>query len=861
MKSLTAKFHIAFGEAFLVVSLVLTAIYLGLVPDHLKIIRDGRAALGEAIAVNSSILISDKDIRRLRTDLELVVERNEDILSAAVRRHDGNSLVMIGDHDVHWQKLSDEYSTDSQLQIPIWAGSNEWGHIELKYRPLSQSGWKGFIFNLNTQLIAFIALSSFITFYLYLSKMLRHLDPSRAVPDRVRSALDTLAEGLLVVDKNQYIVLANEAFASVVGVEPEELVGRKATEFDWSNENDQSGQLASYPWRQALEQGQNLRNQMIYLIDSHGKRRKFIVNCSLVLGDGNSSGGILVSFQDVTQLEEKEIELRKSKNLAEAANHAKSEFLANMSHEIRTPMNAILGFTDVLRRGYGDSKKDGKKYLETIHSSGKHLLELINDILDLSKVEAGQLEIERVDCAVHEVISDVMQVLTVRAKEKGISLDFVIDGSIPQVIQSDPSRLRQIITNLTGNAIKFTEQGGVKVVLKMEQRDGNASIVIDIIDSGIGMEQEHLGKIFDPFVQADSSVTRKFGGTGLGLAISRKFAKALGGKITVSSEMGKGSVFSVQIDAGSLNGVRFINAAEALSQSKYQETGPEIHWQFPNSNVLVVDDGVENRDLVKLVLEEIGLNVETAENGKVGLDKAVENHFDVILMDIQMPVMDGFTAVKAMREHGLEKPIIALTAHAMKGYEQQSLEAGYSGYLSKPIDIDKLISVLAKVLGARHVDNPRIEDSQPEKATDSSVNTNIKPLSTEKTNVAQHSVHNQKSSVTPVTSKWHHDPRFASIIVKFVDRFNDQFTAINEAWKNRDYDELENLAHWLKGAGGTVGFDIFTEPAAKLEQFAKSKNEDQIEQYIHEIDAIGANIATPDASLPTTPLLTNSSVG
>ncbi len=838
MKGLSAKFHIAMGEAFIVVSLLLSALYLGLIPDRIGAIRENRTALAEAIAVNSSGFITQNDIQRLRTDLELIVARNDDIQSAAIKRSNGRSIISIGDHEQLWEELSDEHSTDSQLFVPLWARDKQWGHIELKFTSLSEKGWRGIILSSKFQLIIFIAISSFIVFYFYLSRMLRHLDPSRAVPGRVRSALDTLTEGLLVIDPNEYIVLANEAFATVVGTTPDELVGRNATALNWATNENASQESMSFPWLEALKEGINIKNRMIHLIDGKDKKRTFIVNCSLVLGDGNKNSGVLISFQDVTELEKKEIELRKSKNQAEAANQAKSEFLANMSHEIRTPMNAILGFTEVLQRGYGGGKENSKKHLETIHSSGKHLLELINDILDLSKVEAGQLEIEKIRCAPQEVISEVINVLSVRARENGIFLEFKIDGAIPETILSDPSRIRQIVTNLIGNALKFTDKGGVIVILKALVTKEQPKILIKIIDTGIGIQEAKLSTIFDPFVQADSSVTRRFGGTGLGLAISRKFAKALNGDITVASEMGRGSIFSVTIDTGSLEGVKFLEPEQSLITVQKTNTQSKTVWRFPTSRILVVDDGVENRELVTLVLEDLGLEVVTAGNGKDALEKITDLAFDIILMDIQMPIMDGFTAVKKMREQGLVQPIIALTAHAMKGFKQECLKVGYSGYLPKPIDIDQLIELLAEELGATecvHDSNLSNESkvayltntkqlTNPENAKDNQVDENLLGGIEAKKKL------DEKEEA--IVSRWAKSSKFHPIIRNFIQRLREQLGAMDKAREANDYKELENLAHWLKGAGGTVGFDVFTEPALALEESAKAEKQAACEKEI-----------------------------
>ncbi len=494
-----------------------------------------------------------------------------------------------------------------------------------------------------------------------------------------------------------------------------------------------------------------------------------------------------------------------------------------MSHEIRTPMNAILGFTDVLRRGYDKSEADRRKHLDTIRSSGEHLLQLINDVLDLSKVESGRLEVERMQCAPHILVHEVVNVLAVKAQEKGIALELDADGPVPETVTSDPTRLRQIVTNLISNAIKFTDEDGVKVVMRLTSASGEPRFTVDVIDNGIGIAADKLESIFDPFVQADSSVTRRFGGTGLGLAISRRFARQMGGDIVVESEVGKGSVFSVSIDPGSLDDVGMLEPQEALTAGAQATDREELAWEFPGSRVLVVDDGEENRELVKLVLEEAGLTVEGAENGQVGAERAQREQFDVVLMDMQMPVMDGYAATSLLRRAGLKIPIIALTANAMKGFEEKCLAAGCSGYLTKPIDIDLLLATLAELLGGRQVKSeervPRTGPAPEDRPCD---------------------------APAPVVSRLAGGgPRIQATIAKFVQRLEEKLAEMDASWERRDFDELAALAHWLKGSGGTVGFDVFTEPAKILEGLAKARREEGTEAALQELHALARRIDAP----------------
>ena len=517
--------------------------------------------------------------------------------------------------------------------------------------------------------------------------------------------------------------------------------------------------------------------------------------------------------QEIVERKRIQEDLVRAKNTAERASRAKSDFLANMSHEIRTPLNAILGFADLLRRGAESSASERREYLETIHRSGRHLLSVINDILDLSKIEAGQLQIEHIECSPSQIIAEVISVLRVRAREKGLSLDYHWTGSVPETILTDPARLRQLLLNVVGNAIKFTEQGGVQVVAQIVNGD-TPKLVVDVIDTGIGIPQHKLAQIFDPFCQADSSVTRRFGGTGLGLTICRRLARALGGGISVQSDAGKGSIFTIAVDSGPIDSF-FPDGMPAADVVRASSVGHELpQVSLAGRRILVADDGDSNRRLIQIVLTKAGAEVITVTNGREAVDAAMSQPPDLILMDMQMPVMDGYGAAGSLREQGLKIPIVALTAHAMKGDREKCLAAGCTGYLTKPIDLDHLAAAIALWL----------DEDGPPPAADRSGTDSL-------------TIDAPIASSLPTD-----DPDFRAIVAEFIGRFHEKLAEMNAALSASRYKELQALAHWLKGAGGTAGFAVLSAAAARVEEAIAENSPSLVRASLAELDGLAARI-------------------
>jgi len=407
---------------------------------------------------------------------------------------------------------------------------------------------------------------------------------------------------------------------------------------------------------------------------------------------------------DITRGKQAEAEMVAAQKKAEAASAAKSDFLANMSHEIRTPMTAILGYADLLdgESGYGDDPKRSAEAFRAIRSNASHLLTIINDILDVSKIEAGQMAVESIATQPTQIVEEVASLVRPRAKDKGVSVHVCYDTPIPLQISCDPTRLRQILLNLCGNAIKFTEKGSVSIHVGCDADD--QAMWFSVVDTGIGMteeQREHIAR-FEAFSQADTSTTRKYGGSGLGLRISNSLAKMLGGGIDLKSQLGIGSKFTLTIATGDLQGVEMHepDSIKSLLLAQSDENADEaktseVEKPLLGLRILLAEDGVDNQRLIAFHLRGAGAEVDIQSNGRLAVDAmhstTTNSPFDLVLMDMQMPELDGYSATGRLRQEGHQLPIIALTAHAMDGDRQRCLDAGCDDYLTKPIDKSKLI--------------------------------------------------------------------------------------------------------------------------------------------------------------------------
>ncbi len=655
---------------------------------------------------------------------------------------------------------------------------------------------------------------------------------------RLSTIIDTAADGVIAMNHQGVIEQCNQATLDLFGLQREDLI--KQPIFAFLEEVNDSTDAAGGLCLTLFDINSAIGKKQEYC----GTRRdgtKFYVEFAVAearIRDRRIITGIL---HDVTERRRFEVELKQASVAAAAATEAKSQFLANMSHEIRTPMTAIIGYADLLLEP-GQSADERTRCVETVRRNADHLLTLINDILDISKIEAGKMTVEKIKMSPSQIVGDVASLMRVRALEKKIGFEVIYDSPVPAEITGDPVRVRQILINLVGNAIKFTKSGAVKIhVWSANLGKPDPQMCFRVVDSGIGMSPEQLGRLFTPFTQADVSTTRQFGGTGLGLTISKRLVEMMGGQINVSSVPGLGSSFEVQLPTGSLLGVRIL---ENPVEAEFETSGAEARSVYAvrlNARILLAEDGVDNRRLISYHLQKAGATVVPAENGQIAFDKALEavqkgQPFDVIFMDMAMPVMDGYQATSKLREHGYRRPVVALTAHAMSSDRDKCLSAGCDDYLTKPIDPRKLIEKARQYVSQSH---DIVEDAVPsargeEPTALDQVMARVEPShDSQAPHVAAAANADDASNYEDgeddrLISEFANDADMVEIIEMFLDGLEERVTSLDAVYGASDLNQLGSIAHQLKGAAGGYGYPIISRLACDVERLAKAGEADDV---------------------------------
>jgi PAS domain S-box-containing protein len=635
-------------------------------------------------------------------------------------------------------------------------------------------------------------------------------EETRESREFLNKIINCIGDPIFVMDDQDRYILMNDAGCAQVGRSRENVLGRTTRELF----PPEVAEMLLARNQKVLASGLEEVTEEP-LPDSQGRPLTVITRKSLYQ-DTQGHRYVVGIVRDITDRKRAEDEVRLAKGAAEQANAAKSEFLANMSHEIRTPMTAILGFSEAVQSSIEccdtcaehhacPTRQQNKESLQIIHRNGEHLLGLINDILDLSKVEAGKMEIERVPSSPVQMVEETVSLMRVRAVEKNLSINARYEFPLPQTVLSDPVRVRQVLVNLVGNAVKFTSQGRVDVVVRCtaDLQAGQALIAFDVTDTGIGMTPGQIARLFQPFVQADSSTTRHYGGTGLGLAICKCLATALGGDIQVVSRPGEGSTFTFTMQAQMPEPVHMLSDISGTGQWTSHPL-PSNSTAVPRlcGRILLAEDGPDNQTLISTILQLAGAKVDVAANGRIAVQKAMAARadgtpYDAILMDMQMPEMDGYEAARQLRQSGYDKPIVALTAHAMDGDRQKCIAAGCDDYATKPLHRASLLGTLARLM----------EGSKPPPREPPTVAAPEPPPPQE-----------------PIYSDFRDDPDMAGIIAEFVAQLPYRLTEMREAAGNNQWEWVQRATHQLKGAGGSYGYACLTEAARELEPHVKRQD-------------------------------------
>jgi PAS domain S-box-containing protein len=602
-----------------------------------------------------------------------------------------------------------------------------------------------------------------------------------------RSLIESNIDALMTIDPAGIITDVNKQTEALTGCTRDELIGAPFKDCFTDPERAEAGIKRVLSEKSVTDYELTARAR-------DGKQTVVSYNATTFYDRGRTLQGVFAAARDVTERKRVEVELQLAKAAAESASRTKSDFLASMSHEIRTPMNAIMGIADLLAKTPLSPEQD--KYVQIFRRSGDNLLNLINDILDLSKVEASQLDLEQTGFSLSDHLEKVIEMVAPRAHEKGLVLVCEIETSVSNDLVGDPTRLRQVLLNLLGNAIKFTQAG--RVFLKVEpggDRLVPTALRFTVSDTGIGIAAEKLGQVFERFTQADSSTTRRFGGSGLGLTISKRLVELMGGRIWVESEVGKGSMFGFALP--------FEIWAEA-NRPAATPAGMGSEAPLPALRILLAEDSPDNCTIALAYLEDTPYRIDVAETGAVACQMFMAGHYDLVLMDRQMPLMDGLTATRTIRawEKANDRaptPIIALTASALKGDRETCLAAGCTAYLSKPIKQHMLLQAIR----------------------DYSV-------------VA---VPSERKDGEPLRTTSRADQRLIERTPAYLRNCREGVIAMAEALDRFDFEAVLILGHNMRGSGGAFGFQTITDIGAGLEQAAEIADAEASRKWVSELSS------------------------